>query len=57
MVFGFPLVFTSVQRVIVFPKSAGVFSVPAPVKFPHCESVVILVESQVFGPQLGIGVA
>ena len=57
MVFGFPLVFTFLTRTIVFLKPAGVFCVPSPVKLPHCESVVIPVESQVFGPQLAIGVA
>ena len=57
MVFGFPLVFTFLTRTIVFLKPAGVFCVPTPVKLPHCESVVIPVESQVFGPQLAIGVA
>ena len=57
VVFGLPLVFTSVQRTIALPKSEGVIVIPAPVKLPHCESVSMLVESQVFGPQLGIEVA
>jgi hypothetical protein len=39
----------------VFPKSEGVRAVPAPVRLPHVESVSMLVELQVFGPQLGIG--
>src|SRR6266404_621417 len=61
VVFGLPTPittseFTSVARVIALPKSEGVIVVPAPVKLPHCESVSMLVESQVFGPQLGIGV-
>src|SRR5260370_39520852 len=52
-----PLVFTSVQRAIALPKSAGVRTVVglAPVRLPQVESVSRLVESQVFGPQLGMG--
>ena len=49
-------VFTSVTRVMMAWKSSLVVTtVPAPVKLPHCASVAMLVESQVFGPQLGMG--